>query len=82
MKTVVSVRESHLLPGIRTKKGVPKSEEQAKKQFVVINRIVLGCDFEALEYYDSADVFSIPKESKYVFVPAGYSWDDGIAPHL
>ena len=41
--------------------GIRISEENAKKEFASVTRTSLECDFEALPYYDPADVFNYPK---------------------
>ena len=44
----------------QNKNGIHISEEQAKKEVVLITRSVLECGFEALPEYDTEDVFNYP----------------------
>jgi hypothetical protein len=44
----------------QNKGGIRISEEQAKKEVVIITRRLLGCDFDALPEYDDSDLWNHP----------------------
>ena len=44
----------------QNKGGIRISEEQAKKEVVIITRNLLGCDFETLPEYDVSDLWNHP----------------------
>lgn len=44
----------------QNKRGVRLSEEQAKKEVVMITRSMLQCDYDALPGYDPEDIFNHP----------------------
>jgi len=44
----------------QNKGGIHISEEQGKKEVVIITRGILGCDFDALPEYDVSDLWNHP----------------------
>ena len=44
----------------QNKGGIRLSEEQAKKEVVMITRSMLQCDYDALPEYDPEDIFNHP----------------------
>lgn len=44
----------------QNKNGIRISEEQGKKEVVMITRSILGCDYDALPEYDSSDIWNHP----------------------
>lgn len=59
----------------QNKGGIRISEEQAKKEVVIITRSVLDCDFDALPEYDASDIWTHPgaqkdaNRAKFSFLP-------------
>lgn len=44
----------------QNKGGIRISEEQAKKEVVIITRSILQCDYDALPWYDSEEILNHP----------------------